>query len=126
MPEGWRFGRVSAVAADSAGRVYVFHRGPKADPIIVFDAQGKFVRSWGRGLFGQPHGLRVDRDGNVWVTDNRDHQVMKFTNEGQLLLTLESRENRGPTRRPSIVRPISPSPPTATSTWPTATATRAW
>ena len=95
MPEGWRFGRVSAVAADSAGRVHVFHRGPKADPIVVFDAQGKYLRSWGRGMFGQPHGLRVDRDDNVWVTDNRDHQVMKFTNEGQLLLTLGIKGQQG-------------------------------
>jgi DNA-binding beta-propeller fold protein YncE len=88
MPEGWAFGRVSAVAADSAGRVYVFHRNKKIDPIIVFDAQGKYARSWGRGAFGQAHGLRVDRNDNVWVTDNGDHQVMKYTNEGQLLLTL--------------------------------------
>ena len=88
MPDGWKFGRVSAVASDRAGRVYVFHRGNKADPIVVFDAKGNYQRSWGRGMFGNPHGMRVDRAGNVWVTDNGDHQVMKFTNEGQLLLTL--------------------------------------
>ena len=88
IPEGWKFGRVSSVGTDSAGRVYVFHRGKKADPIVVFDAKGQYVRSWGRGMFGNPHGLRVDRDNNVWVTDNGDHQVMKFSNEGQVLLTL--------------------------------------
>ncbi|MEX2260379.1 MAG: peptidyl-alpha-hydroxyglycine alpha-amidating lyase family protein [Bryobacteraceae bacterium] len=88
MPEGWKFGRVSAVATDSAGQVYVFQRGKKADPIVVFDPKGKYLRSWGKGMFGNPHGMRVDPDNNVWVTDNGDHQVMKFTNEGQLLLTL--------------------------------------
>jgi len=88
MPEGWKFGRVSAVATDSQGQVYVFHRGPKADPIIVFDAEGKYLRSWGRGRFGNPHGLRVDREDKVWITDNGDHQVMKFDHEGHLLLTL--------------------------------------
>jgi len=88
MPAGWKFGRVSAVATDSAGKVYVFQRGLKADPIIVFDAKGAFLRSWGKGMFGNPHGMRVDRDDNVWVTDNGDHQVMKFTKEGRLLLTL--------------------------------------
>ncbi len=88
MPEGWKFGRVSAVAADQKGEVYVFHRGPKADPIVVFDAKGKYLRSWGKGMFGNPHGMRVDRDGNLWVTDNGDHQVMKFTRDGKLLLTL--------------------------------------
>ena len=40
MPAGWKFGRVSAVATDSQGRVYVFHRGRKADPIVVFDKHG--------------------------------------------------------------------------------------
>jgi DNA-binding beta-propeller fold protein YncE len=87
MPNGWKFGRVSAVAADSIGNVYVFHRGPKADPLVVFNAQGKYVRSWGRGLFGSPHGLRIDKHNHVWVTDAGDHQVMEFTNEGQLLHT---------------------------------------
>jgi len=51
MPEGWEFGRVSAVASDSAGRVFVFHRNLKIDPLIVFDASGKYVRSWGKGVF---------------------------------------------------------------------------
>ncbi|MBM3774678.1 MAG: hypothetical protein FJW37_05880, partial [Acidobacteria bacterium] len=49
MPEGWKFGRVSAVATDTAGNVYVFQRGKKADPIVVFDSKGKYLRSWGRG-----------------------------------------------------------------------------
>jgi len=88
MPKGWKFGRVSAVSTDSAGQVYVFHRGDHADPIMVFDAKGKYLRSWGKGMFGNEHGLRVDRNNNVWITDNGGHQVMKFTNEGQLLLTL--------------------------------------
>jgi DNA-binding beta-propeller fold protein YncE len=89
MPDGWKFGRVSSVATNPAGtEVYVFHRGKKADPLIVFDAKGKYLRSWGKGMFGNPHGLRVDREGNVFVTDNGDHQVMKFTRDGKLLFTL--------------------------------------
>ncbi|MBI3681687.1 MAG: SMP-30/gluconolactonase/LRE family protein [Acidobacteria bacterium] len=89
MPEGWKFGRVSAVATDAEVKeVFVFQRGKKADPIVVFDAKGKYLRSWGRGMFGNPHGMRVDKSGNVWVTDNGDHQVMKFTREGKLLMTL--------------------------------------
>lgn len=95
MPEGWKFGRVSAVAVDGEGAVYVFHRGKKADPIIVFDAKGKYLRSWGRGMLGNPHGMRIDRDGNVWVTDNGDHQVMKFDREGKLLLSLGKRGQPG-------------------------------
>ncbi|MBM3841483.1 MAG: hypothetical protein FJ398_26755 [Verrucomicrobia bacterium] len=97
MPDGWKFGRVSAVATDATGNVYVFQRGKKADPIVVFDAKGKYLRSWGRGMFGNPHGLRVDREENVWVTDNGDHQVMKFTRDGKLLLTLGKKKQAGTT-----------------------------
>src|SRR5215467_6383718 len=85
MPDGWKFGRVSAVTTDSKGDVYVFHRGPKADPIVVYDGKGKYLRSWGRGVFGNPHGLRADKDDNIWAVDNGDHQVFKFTREGKLL-----------------------------------------
>jgi DNA-binding beta-propeller fold protein YncE len=88
MPAGWKFGRVSAVATNGSGEVYVFQRGKKADPVVVFDAKGRYVRSWGRGLFGNEHAIRVDRDGNVWVTDNGDHQVIKFNPKGERLLTL--------------------------------------
>ena len=79
MPEGWSFGRVSAVATDSSGEVYVFHRGDAADPIVVFDAEGTYQRSFGADLdFGNEHGLRVDRHDNLWVTDNGNHRVMKM------------------------------------------------
>jgi len=89
MPDGFKFGRVSAVATNrEATEVYCFQRGKKADPIVVFDMKGKYLRSWGKGMFGNPHGMRVDRQGNVWVTDNGDHQVMKFDKKGKLLLTL--------------------------------------
>lgn len=95
MPAGWKFGRVSAVAVDSAGQVFVFQRGKKADPIIVFDSKGTYLRSWGQGMFGNPHGMRVDRNNNVWITDNGDHQVMKFSNDGKLLLTLGAKGKAG-------------------------------
>ena len=88
LPDGWRFGRVSAAAVDSGGNVYVAQRGPRADPIVVFDATGKYIRSWGKGLFSNPHGLRVDPDGHVWATDTGYHLVMEFTNDGKLVRTL--------------------------------------
>ena len=88
MPAGWKFGRVSSVAVDQQGEVYAFHRGPKADPIVVFDPKGKYLRSWGKGMFGNPHGMRVDAQGKVWITDNGDHQVMRFTRDGKRELVL--------------------------------------
>ena len=98
MPEGWTFGRVSAVATDSTGHVFVFHRGDVADPILVFDGEGNYVRSFGRDMdFGNEHGLRVDRHDNVWITDNGKHLVMKFSNEGELLMTLGIEGQEGAT-----------------------------
>ena len=95
MPAGWKFGRVSSVATDSRGEVYVFHRGPHAPPLIVFDAKGNYLRSWGKGMFGNEHGLRIDSQDNVWITDNGDHQVMKFDRQGKLLLTLGVKGEKG-------------------------------
>jgi DNA-binding beta-propeller fold protein YncE len=88
LPDGWKLGRVSAVATDSDSNVYIVQRGKKADPVIVFDRKGKFLRSWGRGLLQVPHGIRVDREDNVFITDLGTQQVYKFTKEGKLLLTL--------------------------------------
>ena len=97
MPEGWDFGRVSAVATDSTNHVFVFYRGEVADPIVVFDSDGNYVCSFGRGMFGNEHGLRIDRHDNVWVTDNGDHQIMKFSNDGELLMTLGIKGQAGTT-----------------------------
>ncbi len=98
MPEGWHFGRVPAVATDSSNRVFVFQRGEVADPIIVFDSEGNYLRSFGRDRdFGNEHGLRIDRYDHVWVTDNRRHTVMKFSNDGELLMTLGTEDRAGTT-----------------------------
>ena len=85
MPDGFKFGRVSAVTVDQKGEVYVFHRGKKAPPVVVFDAAGKYLRSWGTGVFGNPHGIRADRNGDIWTVDNGDHQVIKFDRNGKEL-----------------------------------------
>ena len=67
--------------------------GMDLDPILKFDATGKLVRAFGKGLFVFPHGLHVDHEGNVWATDGigrgaKGHTVMKFSPEGRLLMTL--------------------------------------
>ena len=97
LPDGWRFGRVSAVAVDKARNVYALQRGPKADPVVVFDASGKFIRSWGKGLFSIPHGMRIDRNGHVWITDTGLHMVMEFTAEGELLRSWGTKGKPGAT-----------------------------
>lgn len=98
MPAGWKLGRVSGVASDAQGDVYVLHRGTDADPVVVFDRQGtRMLRSWGRGMFTKPHGIRVDPDGNVWITDLGDHRVLKFSRDGGLIFELGERGRPGNT-----------------------------
>lgn len=86
LPEGWTLGACSAVAVSKRGEVYLFHRGEH--PIICCDSSGRYLRHWGDDLIGSAHGLRIDRDENVWVTDIGHHRVHKFDPQGKLLLTL--------------------------------------
>jgi DNA-binding beta-propeller fold protein YncE len=88
LPDGWWFGRVSAVVTDADGLVYVAHRGPAGDPIVVLDAAGRYVRSWGRGRIGIPHGLRLAPDGGLWLTDVGRHEVTRWDRDGTLTLSL--------------------------------------
>jgi DNA-binding beta-propeller fold protein YncE len=67
--------------------------GSNLPPILKFDASGKLVKAFGEGLLLFPHGLHVDRAGNVWVTDGlgkdgKGHQVFKFSSDGKVLMTL--------------------------------------
>lgn len=86
FPKEVELGAMSAVAVDSQDRIYVLHRGEM--PLLAFDAQGKYVRGWGQGLFKVAHGLRIDREDNIWTTDNGNHVLRKFNREGQLLKTV--------------------------------------
>jgi len=93
LPADFKFGPVSAVAVDSADRIYVGHRGKL--PIVVLDRDGKFLSSWGDDHIKTAHGLRIDPDGNIWVTDIGNHQVLKFDDKGKLLLTLGTKGKAG-------------------------------
>ena len=96
LPDDILPGPCSAVAINSAGHVYLLHRGPK--PILHFDAAGEFLRSWGDDLIGVAHGIRVDRDDNVWVTDIKHHLVFKFSRHGKLLQAIGTSDRPGPGR----------------------------
>ncbi len=86
---GW----VSGLAVDDQDQVWFFRKGP--DPVQVYTADGKFVRSWGRDQFLNPHHLRIGPDGNIWVADFGLHVVQKFSPEGKLLQTLGVRGEMG-------------------------------
>ncbi|MBK8905398.1 MAG: hypothetical protein IPM53_29720 [Anaerolineaceae bacterium] len=102
LPPGLVLGQVTGIDVDSQGRVFVFARGEKVwdaepiDPAIisspavyVFDGPtGELLNSWGENRFVMPHGLSIDNEDNVWLTDVGLHQVYKFDPNGRLLLTL--------------------------------------
>jgi sugar lactone lactonase YvrE len=91
----WVFERCGTRALPSAikpGQPFACD-GSNLDPILKFDASGKLVKSFGAGLFVFPHGIHVDPDGNVWVTDSigkdgKGHQVVKFSPDGKELMRL--------------------------------------
>ena len=87
LPDGWSFVDVAGVAVDSRDNVYVFNRGEH--PVVVFDREGNFLRSWGEGIFTQrTHGIHVAPDDSVYCVDDALHTIQKFTPEGRLLTTL--------------------------------------
>jgi sugar lactone lactonase YvrE len=117
IPKGLVLGSVSGIDVTKDGKsIWVTQRcggqdyciGSDADPVWRFDASGKIVKTFGKGMVVYPHGLYVDRDDNVWIVDVRTNtheqgnqsakrlpgakpngaQVLKFSPEGKLLLTL--------------------------------------
>jgi len=101
MPEGRTWGASAGVYVDPAGTsIWVAERcganscvGSDLPPILRFDMSGRLLKAFGAGMFVFPHGIYVDQEGNVWVTDaqgkdGKGHQVFKFSPEGKVLLTL--------------------------------------
>jgi sugar lactone lactonase YvrE len=125
LPAGRTWGSTSAVEIDKDGRsIWIAERcganscaSPATgemsplDPVLKFDASGKLVKSFGAGMIAFAHGIFVDRDGNIWVTDGADnrprpargapagtvaptpaklvgHQVIKFSPDGKVLMTI--------------------------------------
>jgi sugar lactone lactonase YvrE len=101
LPEARMWGSTSAVDVDRDGNgIWVAERcganscaGKMDPPILKFDASGKLVKSFGEGMFIFPHGISVDKNGNVWVTDGqgrdgKGQQVFEFSPDGKVLMTL--------------------------------------
>jgi len=86
LPDGWSFKEVAAVGVDAHDNVYAFNRGEH--PVMVFDRNGKFLRSWGEGIFPRAHGITMSPDETMFCTDDGDHTVRKCTLDGKVLFTL--------------------------------------
>jgi sugar lactone lactonase YvrE len=100
LPDGRQWGSTNAVTVDSKDNIWVAERcggnscaDSKLDPILEFDSAGTLIKSFGGGMFVVPHGVFVDKGGNVWATDNsgkdgKGQQVIKFGPDGKELMRL--------------------------------------
>ena len=86
IPDAVDMGPPAAVAWTVKNRLLVFNRGP--NPLMEFDSDGAFVRSWGQGQYVRPHGMRLDSEGNIWTADVSGHTVRKMNPDGDVLMTL--------------------------------------
>ena len=101
LPKDLVLGNPTGLGIDSENNILVFHRASRVwkepmpedkiqeNTILTLNKQtGEVLKSWGSDLFIMPHGLEIDKENNVWVTDVALHQIFKFSSEGNLLLTL--------------------------------------
>jgi len=103
LPDGRVWGNTAGVDIGLDGNIWAYDRcgsnsrdGSNLPSVFKFDrASGKLLTSFGGGMIVFPHGIHVDREGNVWITDGaankagtKGHQVFKFSPEGKVLMTL--------------------------------------
>ena len=86
LPENWSFMDVAGVAVNSKDEVHVFNRG--RHPMIIFDIDGNYLRSWGENLFSRPHGIHIGPDDYIYCTDDGDHTVKKIAPDGKLIFKI--------------------------------------
>src|SRR5262249_35308097 len=91
-PAGTSWGAVPGIAVDAKDQVYVFTRADP--PVQVYDTKGKFFRAWGKEIKSAHH-IKIDQEGNVWISDIVNHVVEKYTPEGKLLLTIGTKGTAG-------------------------------
>jgi streptogramin lyase len=100
LPDGRKMGSTSAVFVAPSGHIWVAERcganscvGSDLAPVLEFDPAGKLLRSWGAGMFVFPHGILIEKNGTIWITDGqgangKGQQVFKLSPEGKVLMTL--------------------------------------
>src|ERR1017187_1984483 len=95
LPAGIRYGNTHGVCEDSQGNIYVHHTvnasSESSDSMVVFDAKGKFVRSWGAEFKGGAHGLHIHREGReefLYLCDTKRSLVVKTTLKGEQIWSI--------------------------------------
>jgi len=86
LPAGSIWGAASQLSTTPEGQIVVFRR--MVPSFFVLNPDGSFVKSWGDTPYRLAHGIRIDKDGFIWVTDNTDNFVQKFSADGKLLMTV--------------------------------------
>ena len=108
LPAGEYLGESVAVATNSKGHIFVYHRSANTR-LFEFDQAGNFVKEIGSGYYGFEfaHSVRVDKDDNIWTVDEGTNMVTKFSPDGKVLMVLG--------RRPPAVAGVQLAPPDRTS-----------
>jgi peptidylamidoglycolate lyase len=101
LSKDYKLSQPTGIGIDKEDHIFVFHRTgrkwtePFPDSLIsqntileLDNESGKIINSWGANYFIMPHGLTVDKQNNIWVTDVGLHQIFKFTHDGKLLFKL--------------------------------------
>ena len=95
LPEGVNLHECPGVACDSQDRVFVLTRGEH--PIMVFDREGNYLRSFGEGLFSnRTHGLYIAHDDSILAADDGIHTIQKFSPTGEKLMEIGERNHPAP------------------------------
>src|SRR6266852_6919735 len=89
LPAGEYLGESVAVATNSKGHIFVYHRSANTR-LFAFDQTGNFVKEIGSGYYGFEfaHSVRVDKDDNIWTVDEGSNMVTKFSPDGRVLMVL--------------------------------------
>ena len=101
IPSNYELGNPTGLALKSNQNLIVFHRGSrswqtpmpknkiKENTIIEIDnSSGEIINAWGADMFIMPHGLEIDNENNIWITDVGLHQVIKYDSNGKELMVL--------------------------------------
>ena len=152
VPDKYKLGDISSIAIDAQDNAYVLHRprtlkaenaASAAPPVVVFDANGNFIKAWGGAGAGyewleREHGIHIDHKGFAWIGGNQcptsgtaglkpvaDDQLLKFTLDGKFVLQIgKSNQSKGDGDTANVHRAadawVLPRP--TRCSWPTATA----
>src|SRR5262249_7297773 len=86
LPAGVNWGGASQISTTPSGQIVIFRRTTPA--FFLLNPDGSFVKSWDETKYRLAHGIRIDREGFMWITDNTDNLVQKLSPDGKVLMTL--------------------------------------